>query len=1282
MAHIAIISINDRCCLGSRTLSSILKETGHKASLIFFGEYNTKTYSSTVSADLNGNNNYHEEELLLFELLDRIDPDVIGFSFRSVSETIVLDLSKKIKTSFPNKPIVHGGIGATSNPDICIEHCDYLCQGEGDDVLSAFLDVVEKSGVSDPYAFLEVPNLWINRSGRIIKNRMATLITNLDKIPCIDYSADNKYSINAGRLIEHDGRYDNEIEAYPLMTSRGCPYTCTYCHNSLVKEMYKGEKYYRRRSVDHVINELIEERKRNPNLAMISIYDDSFPSNAKWLADFTEKYVKYINLPYWCFSYPTYINEETIELLVTSGCKNICMGCQSFSESTLDLYNRKTKPALLREKFAILKKYDINVQIDLISHNPLESETHKRETLEFLINLPKNTEFNAPPHKVWRPSISPLTLFPNTEMFDMISDRIQVSGEYAPILKDRNREDFWSMMYLLAFHDEIPAEKLMQLSFNYAAFSEKYLMCTVENGLKALHDESFLDFADEMRKDVFQTGSVPEDTHDNFEIISGPGSVGESEGSAVSGLAGFCCAPWSEGVLKQNGSLQACCRNGKSFGNWQNMGLTGSWKSEEFKNFRRSILKGIYPDEACRNCYQNGTARSLVTDLTTSTHRHLDTIAKFTAIPEAVRDILNLLSVKYPASTEIVLRLEKFFTSIRTLSDIQLSDREFMTSLQKLALIGGVTKSYLVGDLEPTYVAPLRQVGLSDVCNARCIQCPGLYYGDLEKGDTLDECYLDEAFSQPESMLDFFMNGAEFFAYRGWRNVAERLVKQGIKLSISTNGILLTEENIRYLIDNRIISQLNISMDGACKETLEEIRVNVDFEKLCNSIRYVFKYSTLRDYHFELSFSFVLMKRNFSEFPQLVRLVNDMRAGLPLPAVNAYCQGLEGYDVNGYNEFVAQEHHAGICRDELVKVFGDTLFASEETGIQVGAFYSTSIRDFVENGFQFPPMTDVHAAIKDQSSSKLATSVLAVPADLSENKKSTTRKIHIAGDMNLYFVGGIKEYGAYINEMTSEYLYRENRETELAKGGDAFTARGYCHVCNRNSGFTVNFENGYYQNGRLVPNWRESIICEECRLNNRTRGFVHVFENLTHPCLTTKIYIAEQLSPLYLHLLKKYPLLVGSEYIENDAALFVERAGYLVQHQDLTSLTFDDKSFDVILHQDVLEHIPNFIDALREGYRVLKPGGYLFFTAPFVISSAKNIIRSQMSSEGVIEHLLPPEYHGNPLDPVGCLAFYHFGWELLEQMKDIGFKDPSAVFYWSLEYGYLGGDQLLFMARK
>src|SRR5262249_3648590 len=118
------------------------------------------------------------------------------------------------------------------------------------------------------------------------------------------------------------------------------------------------------------------------------------------------------------------------------------------------------------------------------------------------------------------------------------------------------------------------------------------------------------------------------------------------------------------------------------------------------------------------------------------------------------------------------------------------------------------------------------------------------------------------------------------------------------------------------------------------------------------------------------------------------------------------------------------------------------------------------------------------------------------------------------------------------------------------------------------------------------------------------------------------------------------------------------------------------------LSLDVFEHVPEFGRALAECHRVLRPGGSLLFSVPFLPEAAENLVRAVVDEAGAVRHLLPPEDHGEPLSTEGCLAFFHFGWELLDQVRAAGFAEARACSFWSRGFGYLGASLILFVARK
>jgi SAM-dependent methyltransferase len=97
--------------------------------------------------------------------------------------------------------------------------------------------------------------------------------------------------------------------------------------------------------------------------------------------------------------------------------------------------------------------------------------------------------------------------------------------------------------------------------------------------------------------------------------------------------------------------------------------------------------------------------------------------------------------------------------------------------------------------------------------------------------------------------------------------------------------------------------------------------------------------------------------------------------------------------------------------------------------------------------------------------------------------------------------------------------------------------------------------------------------------------------------------------------------------------------------QDVTRTTFADESFDLIVSSDVLEHVPDLERAFSEMRRVLKRGGACVFTVPTHDATQR---RAALQPDGSVLHLLDPEYHSDPLNPEGILAFWNLGFDLQE----------------------------------
>jgi len=278
-------------------------------------------------------------------------------------------------------------------------------------------------------------------------------------------------------------------------------------------------------------------------------------------------------------------------------------------------------------------------------------------------------------------------------------------------------------------------------------------------------------------------------------------------------------------------------------------------------------------------------------------------------------------------------------------------------------------------------------------------------------------------------------------------------------------------------------------------------------------------------------------------------------------------------------------------------------------------------------------------------------------------------------------IASFDEYGNYVRSMAGEYESRNLTEQALLVEQEHFVVPGYCFVCSQPVSFLADYAYGFKNaDGQTIPNWRECLICPGCRLNNRMRAAIHLFHELCRPQSDCSLYITEQTTPMYKWLNGAFANVIGSEFLGSDGFPGSKNTKG-IRHEDLTRLSFTYEQFDFVLSFDVFEHIPNYRKAFSECRRVLKKGGALFFTIPFDRHSARNIIRAEILPDGTTNHLMPPEYHGDPLQESGCLCFRHFGWECLDELKNEGFSEAACYFYWSREYGYLGGEQLLFVSK-
>ena len=267
---------------------------------------------------------------------------------------------------------------------------------------------------------------------------------------------------------------------------------------------------------------------------------------------------------------------------------------------------------------------------------------------------------------------------------------------------------------------------------------------------------------------------------------------------------------------------------------------------------------------------------------------------------------------------------------------------------------------------------------------------------------------------------------------------------------------------------------------------------------------------------------------------------------------------------------------------------------------------------------------------------------------------------------------------------SNEVKHSRGVETNLLKSciTEIFSVDGYCVPCNQKVPLLVDIQSGgARQDNGWQPNWRERLECPQCRMSNRQRLMAALIKQELDTPHKKRVYLMEHVTPIYKWVTDTFKNhdIIGSEYLghEYESGAIVHG----IRHEDVENLSFPDATIDLIVSNDVFEHVPHPAIAFAGCSRVLKPGGVMLLTIPFHSNKNQSVSRAKIV-DGQLEHLLTPSYHGNPVSADGSLVFTDFGWDVLKEMREAGFADVKVEIYVSAELGHLGGGQLVFRLTK
>ena len=346
--------------------------------------------------------NYSDEEAYA-AIINRVKqdcPQFVGYSCLINEIQEVLEMNRRIRQANPAVKTIVGGTQAFDTPELFIKNdIDFVVSGEGEITTWKLLDCILKGDL--PFDISGI--IWKNGK-EIIHNPARALINNLSEIPHPAYDMVN--------MKRHISIQSGIIRGLPLrtamvLTSRGCPYSCSFCECNAIF----GRSIRYREITD--ISAEIEVLKNKYGAEAIWFVDDTLTVNKKHLVSICEAMKKF-NMWWGCQGRSNTIDEEMIRTMKGSGCIQIDFGVESGSDRILnDIINKSLFVDETRTAFKLCHKYRMRTLANLMIGLPSETKEEMFQTLRLGI------EINADSYV-----LSIATPLPNTQLWDMVKPDI------------------------------------------------------------------------------------------------------------------------------------------------------------------------------------------------------------------------------------------------------------------------------------------------------------------------------------------------------------------------------------------------------------------------------------------------------------------------------------------------------------------------------------------------------------------------------------------------------------------------------------------------------------------------------------------------------------------------------------------------------------------------------------------------------------------------------------------------------------------------------------------
>jgi len=276
---------------------------------------------------------------MLEKTLNEYKPDLIGFTMLSLSYNSVMETINMTRKLYKNGTIIVGGAQTFIEKEQLLKdnkNIDIVVVGEGEQTL---IELLQKKPSQ------EIDGIIYRDGKQIIINRDRQLIQDLDTIPFPDYKA-----LGVKKF------WNGGLNSYPILTSRGCPFGCSFCYASAL-----SKRTWRARKPEELIKEL-KQAKKLFDYNGITILDDNFTLDVKRAEKFCDLIVKNkLQSPWNCMARADRLTDRLVKKMKAAGCEKVQIGVESLNPPVFKLVNKGESIQDIERATKLLKKHGIKV---------------------------------------------------------------------------------------------------------------------------------------------------------------------------------------------------------------------------------------------------------------------------------------------------------------------------------------------------------------------------------------------------------------------------------------------------------------------------------------------------------------------------------------------------------------------------------------------------------------------------------------------------------------------------------------------------------------------------------------------------------------------------------------------------------------------------------------------------------------------------------------------------------------------------------------------------------